>query len=102
MAESEAEGAPMAGWEYRIAGERAPMAGWEYRIESVSGNERWTSMRHAEEVRRFVAALNSSGAENLEMVGFETVRLTGSLTGNIKDYLYLVFLKPPVRLAPPT
>jgi hypothetical protein len=72
------------------------MAAWEYRIESVAVNEKWGSKRQTEEVRRFADALNSWGAENWEMVGFETVPLTGSFTGNIKGYLYLIFLKRPV------
>jgi hypothetical protein len=71
------------------------MAAWEYRIESVSVNDKWGSKRQAEEVRCFGGLLNSWGAENWEMVGFETVPLTGSFIGNIKGYLYLVFLKRP-------
>lgn len=71
------------------------MAAWEYRIEQVSVNDKWGSKRQAEEVGRFSQLLNSWGAEGWEMVGFETVPLTGSFSGNIKGYVYFVFLKRP-------
>ena len=69
--------------------------GWEYRIENVTVVERWSSKRQVEEIATFESRLNALGAENWEMVSFETVPLTGRFSEKIKGYVYLAFLKRP-------
>lgn len=69
---------------------------WEYRIENVTVVERWSSKRQTEEVAAFQGRLNALGAEDWEMVSFETVPLTGRFSEKIKSYIYLAFLKRPV------
>ena len=69
---------------------------WQYRIENVTVVERWTSKRQAEEITSFQGRLNDLGADNWEMVSFETVPLTGRFSDKIKGYIYLAFLKRPV------
>lgn len=54
-----------------------------------------SSKRQEEEVAAFQARLNEYGAAAWEMIGFETVPLTGSFSGNIKGYIYLAFFKRP-------
>jgi len=71
------------------------MSTWEYVIERATVAERWTSKRQAEEVAAFQQRLNEFGAQAWEMIGFETVPLTGAFSGNIKGYIYLAFFKRP-------
>ena len=66
---------------------------WEYAIESVTVAEKWGSKRQAQELEQFQARLNQYGANGWEMIGFETVPLTGTFSGNIKGYIYLCFFK---------
>jgi hypothetical protein len=68
---------------------------WEYQVESVKVIERWSQKKQAEEVASFQSSLNAKGRENWEMVSFETIPLTGSFSGNVKGYVYLVFWKRP-------
>jgi hypothetical protein len=70
-----------------------PVSTWEYKIERATVVERWTSKRQAEEVAAFEGRLNQLGADNWEMISFETVPLTGAFSGNVKGYLYLAFFK---------
>ena len=69
---------------------------WEYRIENVTVVERWTSKRQTEEIAAFQGRLNTLGADDWEMVSFETVPLTGRFSDKIKGYVYLAFLKRPI------
>jgi hypothetical protein len=69
---------------------------WEYRIENVTVVERWTSKRQTEEIDAFQGRLNTLGADDWEMVSFETVPLTGRFSDKIKGYVYLAFLKRPI------
>jgi hypothetical protein len=71
------------------------MTTWEYFIERATVVERWSSKRQAEEVAAFQQKLNQYGTNGWEMVGFETVPLTGAFSGNVKGYVYLVFFKRP-------
>jgi hypothetical protein len=71
------------------------MMTWEYVIERASVVERWGPKRQAEEVAAFQKKLNEYGTDGWEMVGFETVPLTGAFSGNVKGYVYLVFFKRP-------
>jgi hypothetical protein len=66
---------------------------WRYLIEHVTIAERWGSKRQAAEIALFQERLNALGAQDWEMVGFETVPLTGAFSANIKGYIYLVFFK---------
>lgn len=69
------------------------MGKWEYAIESINIIERWTPKKQKEELASFQAGLNNYGANGWEMVGFETVPLTGGFSGNVKGYVYLTFFK---------
>jgi hypothetical protein len=71
------------------------MATWKYRIENVTVVERWSEKKQAEEVKAFEARLNEMGVDGWEMVGFETIPLTGRFSNNIKGYIYLTFFKRP-------
>jgi hypothetical protein len=73
-----------------------PRMPWAYRIENVTVVERWTSKRQAEEIVAFQGRLNDLGADDWEMIGFETVPLTGRFSDKIKGYVYLAFLKRPI------
>ncbi len=66
---------------------------WSYHIEHSQIVERWGAKRQAEEVARFNERLNELGKYDWEMVGFESVPLTGGFTGNVKGYAYLTFFK---------
>ena len=72
------------------------MAKWEYSIERATVVERWSSKRQTEEIAAFQNRLNEYGSQEWEMIGFETVPLTGSFSGNIKGYIYLAFFKKPL------
>ena len=71
------------------------MATWEYYVESINISDRWSAKRQQEEVRNFSLRLNQIGAEGWEMIGYESVPLTGSFSGNVKGYAYLTFFKRP-------
>jgi hypothetical protein len=71
------------------------MATWTYKIESVSIVDRWGSKHQAQEVQAFQDKLNGLGVEGWEMIGFETVPLTGAYSRDVKGYIYLCFFKRP-------
>jgi uncharacterized protein DUF4177 len=66
---------------------------WEYRIMNVTVVERWSSKRQEEEVAAFQGRLNAAGQEGWEMIGFESVPMTGRFSEKIKGYAYLCFFK---------
>ena len=69
---------------------------WRYLIENVTVIERWSTKRQKEEIEAFNDRLNELGAKGWEMIGFETVPLTGRFSEKIKGYIYLCFFKIPV------
>ena len=66
---------------------------WYYHVEHSHIVERWSAKRQAEEIKQFNERLNVIGEHGWEMIGFESVPLTGGFTGNIKGYAYLTFFK---------
>ena len=69
---------------------------WQYYVETINISDRWSAKKQQEEVARFQQRLNALGAENWEMISYESVPLTGSFTNNIKGYAYLTFFKRPI------
>jgi hypothetical protein len=63
----------------------------QYHVETMNISEKWSAKKQQEEVNRFQARLNALGAENWEMISYESVPLTGTFTNNIKGYAYLTF-----------
>jgi hypothetical protein len=70
---------------------------WEYRIMNVTVVDRWSSKKQEEEVAAFQQKLNEAGRNGWEMIGFETVPLTGRFSEKIKGYVYLCFFKKPTE-----
>ena len=68
---------------------------WEYEIDDARITDRMSGKKQAEEVANFKARLNERGKQGWEMISFETIPLTGSISGNVKGYTYLVFWKRP-------
>jgi hypothetical protein len=66
---------------------------WSYHIEHSQIIERWSAKKQAQEVAKFNDRLNELGSDGWEMVGFESVPLTGGFTGQVKGYAYLTFFK---------
>lgn len=69
---------------------------WEYWVLNVTVVERWSEKRQVEEMAAFQAKLNEAGRIGWEMIGFETVPLTGRFSEKIKGYIYLCFFKRPI------
>lgn len=69
------------------------MGKWEYEVVEHTITEKWGSKRQSAELIRFGDALNHLGSEGWEMISYESVPLTGSFSGNIKGYAYLLFFK---------
>ena len=69
------------------------MNAWEYHVETVNISDRWSAKRQREEVDEFRKYLNTMGRDGWEMVGYESVPLTGNFSGNVKGYAYLTFFK---------
>lgn len=76
-------------------GEWSAAMSWQYHVEIMNISEKWSAKKQREEVEGFQARLNTLGAENWEMISYESVPLTGSFTNNIKGYAYLTFFKRP-------
>lgn len=68
---------------------------WEYHIETWNIAERWSPKKQATELGSFVAKLNELGAQDWELLGYESVPLVGGITGSQKGYAYLCFMKRP-------
>ncbi len=71
------------------------MASWQYHVEQMTIADKWSSKAQAAEIAGLNARLNALGAQNWEMVGYESVPLYGSFSSKLKGYAYLVFLKRP-------
>jgi hypothetical protein len=66
---------------------------WEYHIEQWNIAERWSPKKQASELEAFQGKLNELGAQDWEMLGYESIPLVGGLTGSQKGMLYLCFFK---------
>ena len=71
------------------------MQKWEYHIENWDISERWSSKKQAAELGRFQNKLNELGEKGWDMLGYESIPLTGGITGAQKGMVYLCFFKRP-------
>lgn len=71
------------------------MQTWQYKIESVNISERWSPKKQAQELASLEDTLNGLGAQGWELVGYESIPLTGTFSNNVKGYAYLAFFKKP-------
>lgn len=69
------------------------MATWEYHVEQFSFAERWSVKRQAQELEAFTDRLNEMGALGWEMVSYESVPVTGGISGQHKGFAHLLFFK---------
>lgn len=69
------------------------MKTWEYEVIEMNISEKWSSKKQAQEVEAFRVRLNELGSEGWEMINYQAIPLTGSLSGNIKGYAYLAMFK---------
>ena len=66
---------------------------WAYHVEQINMSERWSPKRQAEELKSFMARLNTIGEFGWEMVSYDAIPLTRSLSG--KGYAYIAIFKQP-------
>ena len=66
---------------------------WQYHIEHWSSSERWSTKKQNREVEAFQERLNELGQAGWELVSYETIPITGSITGQQKGVTQLAFFK---------
>lgn len=66
---------------------------WEYKFEKVDMNDKISGKKQEAELTKLQERVNSLGAEGWEMISYESIPLTGTFSGDVKGYAYMMFFK---------